>query len=76
MLLDSLDQQLRITEEECRGYKEFLEQLETTDSDEKEEDYDQTLKQVSINYDDSYETHILWYQESNSQMACAVYMSS
>lgn len=54
MLLDSLDQQLRITEEECRGYKEFLEQLETTDSDEKEEDYDQTLKQVSINYDDSY----------------------
>ena len=48
MLLDQLDQQLRITEEECRGYKEFLEHLESRDETQTEEDYDKILKEVQL----------------------------
>ena len=42
-----LDDQLKLAEEECRGYKEFLEQLESGRLDvDTGEDYDKTIAQV------------------------------
>lgn len=46
-----LDDQLNVAEEECRSYKEFLEQLESGKLDtDTGEDYDKTIAEVSIHY--------------------------
>ncbi|XP_064598000.1 beclin-1-like [Liolophura sinensis] len=45
-LLDQLDNQLRITEDECRDYREFLETLGTSDEKVNEEALDTELAQL------------------------------
>lgn len=45
-MLDQLDRQLRDTEEECRAYKDFLEQLESEETEINSQEYDDSLQQV------------------------------
>ncbi|XP_067948091.1 beclin-1-like isoform X2 [Watersipora subatra] len=46
-LLDTLDDQLKVAEEECRGYKEFLDTLESGKLDgERHENYELTIAQL------------------------------
>ena len=43
-----MDQQLKMTEDECKDYRDFLEKLSRTEDDVDEEALDQELKQVHI----------------------------
>lgn len=45
-LLDQLDHQLKITEDECKDYRDFLENLGSNECDVKEEALDEELKQL------------------------------
>lgn len=46
MLLDQLDQQLKTTEDDCKGYKEFLELLESHPDEDSSQDYDAQIISV------------------------------
>ncbi|XP_076459991.1 beclin-1-like [Babylonia areolata] len=45
-LLDKLDQELKQTEDECRDYRDFLDQLNTSEDSEDEAALDEELKQL------------------------------
>ena len=45
-MLDQLDHQLKVTEDECKDYREFLEKLSTAEEETDEAALDEELKQV------------------------------
>ncbi|KAK3083308.1 hypothetical protein FSP39_019108 [Pinctada imbricata] len=47
-LLDQLDHQLKITEDECKDYRDFLEKLDTSSDEVEEATLDAELKQLQI----------------------------
>lgn len=56
-LLNQLDDQLKISEEECRDYRNFLEKLETSVDEEDDVALDDELMRVRfepVNYDCSF----------------------
>lgn len=67
-LLDQLDHQLKITEDECKDYREFLENLSTSEDTSEETGLDDELKQLSAEKE-ALKTELENVERDRKQMA-------
>ncbi|XP_069122244.1 beclin-1-like [Argopecten irradians] len=67
-LLDQLDHQLKITEDECKDYREFLENLSTSEDTSEETGLDDELKQLSAEKE-ALKTELENVERERKQMA-------